>query len=70
MKHISTINKLYFLVFMAFFMTACATSQGEEIIDEESAGVTTETDGSGTVIEEDESITAIPIVDENMMAVE
>jgi peptidoglycan-associated lipoprotein len=66
MKHISTLNKLYLLVFMALFMTACATSQGEEMIEDESAGVTTETDGSGTIIEDDDSITAIPISDENV----
>jgi len=66
MKQITMINKLCLLAFMAIFITACATTQGEEIVEDESAGVTTETDGSGTIIEDDDSITAIPIADESL----
>ena len=68
MKHISMINKLYLLAFMAIFITACATTQGEEMVEEETAGMSTETDGSGTIIEDDGGVSATPIADDEMTA--
>lgn len=71
MKQISTINKLYLLIFSALFITACATSQGEEIVDGgSSVGMTTESDGAGTIVEDDGTVTSIPIAEEDLTAEE
>jgi peptidoglycan-associated lipoprotein len=70
MTHISMINKLYLMAFMAFFITACATTQGEEMVEEETAGMSAETDGSGTIIEDDGGVSATPIADDEMTAEE
>jgi peptidoglycan-associated lipoprotein len=70
MKYISMINKLYLLAFMAVFVTACATTQGEEMVEEESAAMTTETDGSGTFVEDGSGVSTTAIADDEMMAEE
>ncbi|MCZ6724010.1 MAG: peptidoglycan-associated lipoprotein Pal [Gammaproteobacteria bacterium] len=71
MNTISMTNKLYFLAFLAFFITACATTQGEEIqTDDSSVDITVEGDGTGIMVEDDSSIIATPIVVEDMTAEE
>ncbi len=77
MKYISMINKLYLLVFLTFFITACATTQGEEIETVDSTVDTTvegdgtgTTDGTGSIVEEDSGVSTTPIVVEDMTAEE
>jgi peptidoglycan-associated lipoprotein len=69
MKTFTMINKLYFLVFLTFFIGACATTQGEEIeADDASVDITVEGDGTGTMVEDDDGITTIAIIDEDLTA--
>jgi peptidoglycan-associated lipoprotein len=74
MKPLSMFNKLYILIFTVLFMTACATSQSEEIADDgTTTDMTLESDGTstGTIIEEDgSSVTSTPIVVEDLSAQE
>ena len=49
MRHISMINKLYLLAFLALFVSACATTQGEEITEGPSVDITTEGEGDGSL---------------------
>jgi len=69
MKTFTMINKLYLLVFLTFFIGACATTQEEEIeADDSSVDIMIEGDGTGTMLEDDEGITTIAIIDEDMTA--
>ena len=69
MKTISMINKLYLLVFLTFFIGACATTQGEEFeTDDAGVDITVEGDSTGTMVEDDDGITTIAIIDEDMTA--
>ena len=73
MRYISMINKLYLLAFLALFVSACATTQGEETTEVESVDITTEgdgeSDGSVTVIEESTGgVMATPIADDDLTA--
>jgi len=75
MRDISMINKLYLLAFLALFVSACATTQGEEITEVESADVTAVDDGDGdgsiTAIEEStDGAMAMPIADDDLTAEE
>ena len=72
MRYISMINKLYLLAFLALFVSACATTQGEEIT-EETVDITVEDDGDGsvTVIEEStDGVMATPIAEDDLTAEE
>jgi len=72
MRNISMINKLYLLAFLALFVSACATTQGEEIT-EETIDITAveDGDGSATPIEEStDGVMATPIADDDLTAEE
>lgn len=73
MRHISMINKLYLLAFLALFVSACATTQGEEITEGPSVDITAEGegDGSATPIEEStDGAMATPIAEDDLTAAE
>jgi len=74
MRYISMINKLYLLAFLALFVSACATTQGEEVtVVEESVDITAMEDGDGsvTVIEEStDGVMATPIAEDDLTAEE
>lgn len=73
MRHISMINKLYLLAFLALFVSACATTQGEEVTEGPSVDITTEgeDDGSAVPIEEStDGVMATPIADDDLTAEE
>jgi peptidoglycan-associated lipoprotein len=73
MRYISTINKLYLLAFLALFVSACATTQGEEVtVVEESVDISAEGDGSAIPIEEstDGGAMAMPIAEDDLSAEE
>ena len=74
MRYISMINKLYLLAFLALFVSACATTQGEEITEGPSVDITAEGDGDGsaTPIEEstDGGAMAMPIAEDDLTAEE
>ncbi|RLA06362.1 MAG: peptidoglycan-associated lipoprotein Pal [Gammaproteobacteria bacterium] len=75
MRYISMINKLYLLAFLALFVSACATTQGEEVtVVEESVDISAEGegDGSATPIEEstDGGAMAMPIAEDDLSAEE
>jgi len=67
------INKLYLLAFLALFVSACATTQGEEVTEGPSVDITTEgeDDGSAVPIEEGtDGVMATPIADDDLTAEE
>ena len=73
MRYISMINKLYLLAFLALFVSACATTQGEEITEGPSVDITAEGegDGSATPIEEStDGVMATPIAEDDLTAEE
>jgi peptidoglycan-associated lipoprotein len=74
MRYISMINKLYLLAFLALFVSACATTQGEEVtVVEESVDISAEgdSDGSATPIgESTDGAMAMPIADDDLTAEE
>ncbi len=73
MRYITMINKLYLLAFLALFVSACATTQGEEITEVESVDITAEGEGDGSATPIEESTggaMATPIADDDLTAEE
>ena len=73
MRHISMINKLYLLAFLALFVSACATTQGEEITEGPSVDITAEGEGDGSAVpieEGTDGAMATPIAEDDLSAAE